>query len=223
MPKDDMHSTDYGEIELSQYDKQLLQRQSQLQTESQQVLADLKVIDLLSRVGRVRQTGSTTVGLMVWRDIDLQVYSPGLSAEQAFATMQPLLTHPYVTQVRYLHQSDHFKIEDLGERYFFMVMYQYNQIAEWKLDISFWIEPGIRPEPVQDELEQVLTAETRLLILRIKDAWYQLPAYRVTVASTDIYDAVLHHGVRTLDDFDHYLVQRGKPTRAEQHDEVHRD
>lgn len=215
MTKDDVLSISNGEIKLSEYDKQLLRRQDQLQTESQQVLAELQVVDLLSQAGRLRQTGSTTVGLMVWRDIDLQVYSPGLSAEQAFTAMQPLLTHPYVTQVRYLHQSDHFKVEGLGERYFFMVMYQYNQTAEWKLDISFWIDPGIRAEPVQDELEQVLTFETRLLILRIKDAWYQLPAYRNTVASTDIYDAVLHHGVRTLDDFDHYLAQRGKPTRTE--------
>jgi hypothetical protein len=37
-----------------------------------------------------------------------------------------------------------------------------------------------------------------LIILRIKDAWYQLPAYRREVSSIDIYDAVLQHGVRTL-------------------------
>ena len=37
-----------------------------------------------------------------------------------------------------------------------------------------------------------------LIILRIKDAWYQLPAYRREVSGIDIYDAVLQHGVRTL-------------------------
>ncbi|GHO88483.1 hypothetical protein [Dictyobacter formicarum] len=215
MPKDDMLSASGWDIQLSEYDEQLLQRQGRLQAEAQHVLDELKVVDMLSQAGPVRQTGSTTLGLMVWRDIDLQVSSPGLSAERAFTIMQPLLSHPYVKQVRYLHQSGHFKVDDLGERYFFMVFYQYHEPVEWKLDISFWLDPGIRPEPVQDALERQLTPETRLLILRIKDVWYQLPAYRNTVASTDIYDAVLQHGVRTLDDFDQYLAQRGKPTRAE--------
>jgi hypothetical protein len=63
-------------------------------------------------------------------------------------------------------------------------------------------------------MQQQLTPATRLTILRLKDAWYQLPAYRTAVYSTDIYDAVLQHGVRTLAEFDDYLSQRGKPTRA---------
>src|SRR5258708_7149528 len=76
-----------------------------------------------------------------------------------------------------------------------------------------------RQQMLQDEAqpvlnEQHLTPKTRLAITRIKDAWYQLPAYRQEVYSTDIYDAVLQHGVRTLTEFDDYLAQRGKPTRA---------
>jgi len=125
-----------------------------------------------------------------------------------------LLTHPCIKQVRYFHQSDRFKLDGLDERYYFMVFYEHYEQAEWKLDISFWLGKGIHPEPVQEHIEQHLTPETRLAILRIKDAWYQLPAYRQEVYSTDIYDAVLQHGVRTLTEFDDYLAQRGKPTRA---------
>ena len=139
---------------------------------------------------------------------------PGLSIERAFEIMHPLLTHPSVKQVRYFHQSDRFKLDGLDERYYFMVFYEHYEQAEWKLDISFWLGKGIHPEPVQEHIEQHLTPETRLAILRIKDAWYQLPAYRQEVYSTDIYDAVLQHGVRTLTEFDDYLAQRGKPTRA---------
>lgn len=103
------------------------------------------------------------------------------------------------------------------ERYFFMVFYERPGQAEWKIDISFWLGEGVRPEPLHDAIEQQLTPETRLTILRIKDAWYQLPAYRNEVYSTDIYDAVLQHGVRTLAEFDQYLAERGKPTRAKRH------
>ena len=204
----------HQEIQQSEQDEQLLHRQRLLQEEAQSVLKELNVIGLLSAGGVVRQTGSTVLGLMVWRDIDLQVSSPRLSLERAFEIIHPLLTHPYVKQVRYLHQSDHFKLADLDERYFFMVYYERPGQAEWKLDISFWLDEGIRPEPLHEALEQQLTPESRLTILRIKDVWYQLPAYRVEVASTDIYDAVLQHGVRTLTEFDQYLIERGKPPRA---------
>ncbi|GHO68187.1 hypothetical protein KSC_070790 [Ktedonobacter sp. SOSP1-52] len=203
----------HQETQQPEQDKLLLQRQRLLQDEAQSVLKELNLIELLSAEGVVRQTGSTVLGLMVWRDIDLQVSSPRLSIERAFEIMHPLLTHPRVKQVRYLHQSDHFKLADLDERYFFMVYYERPGEPEWKLDISFWLDEGVRPEPLHDAIEQQLTPETRLTILRIKDVWYQLPTYRVEVASTDIYDAVLQHGVRTLNEFDQYLVERGKPAR----------
>ena len=205
----------HHETQPSEQDELLLQRQRLLQEEAQSVLKELNVIELLSAGGLVRQTGSTVLGLMVWRDIDLQVLSPGLSIERAFEIMHPLLTHPYIKQVRYLHQSDHFKLADLDERYFFMVYYERPGQAEWKLDISFWLGEGGHSEPLHDAIAQQLTPETRLTILRIKEVWYQLPTYRVEVISTDIYDAVLQHGVRTLTEFDQYLVERGKPPRAQ--------
>ena len=197
-----------------QQGKQLLQRQQHLQDEAQHVLRDLNAIELLSNAGTLRQVGSSTLGLMVWRDIDLAISSPGLETKQAFEIMQPLLTHPYVKHVRYFQQSGRFREEDSDERYFFMLYYQRDQQPEWKLDISFWLGEGLHPEPVHEQIEQELTPETRLIILRIKDVWYQLPAYRQQVASTDIYDAVLQHNIKTLPEFDDYLAQRGKPTRT---------
>lgn len=202
------------ELTSPEQDEQLLQRQRLLQEEAQSVLKELNLIELLSAGGSVRQTGSSVLGLMVWRDIDLGVSSPGLSIERAFQIMHPLLTHPRVKHVRYFHQSGHFKLTGLDERYYFMVFYEQYEQAEWKVDISFWLGEGIHPEPVHEAIEQQLTPETRLTILRIKDAWYQLPTYRNEVFSTDIYDAVLHHGVCTLTQFDQYLVERGKPTRT---------
>lgn len=195
-------------------EEQLLHRQRQLQDEAQRVLEDLNLIALLSQAGVVRRTGSSVLGLMVWRDIDLSVSSSGLRIEHAFELLHPLLTHSRVKQVRYFHQSDHFKLDGLDERYYFMVFYEPKDQAEWKLDISFWLGKGNHPEPVHEAIEQHLTPETRLTILQIKQVWYQLPAYRSEVYSTDIYDAVFHHRVRTLTEFDQYLREQGKPTRA---------
>lgn len=193
-------------------EEQLLHRQRQLQEEAQRVLEELDLVALLSQAGVVRRTGSSVLGLMVWRDIDLSVSSPGLPIERAFELLHPLLTHARVKHIRYFHQSDHFKLDGLDERYYFMVFYEPEDQKEWKLDISFWLGEGIHPEPVHEAIEQHLTPETRLAILQIKQVWYQLPAYRSEVYSTDIYDAVLHYGVRTLTEFDQYLRERGKPT-----------
>lgn len=196
-------------------DDDLVIQQNKLQKESQEVLKELKVIEYLEKVGVVRQIGSTTLGLMVWRDIDIQVSSPALSISHAFEIMNPILSHPFVKHVRYFHQSGLFKLDGLDERLFFMVFYESQTDEEWKLDISFWLADGLRPEPIQDFIEQQLTTETRLIILRIKNVWYKLPNYRTKVFSTDIYDAVLKHGVRDVDGFDTYLVERGKPSLQE--------
>jgi hypothetical protein len=199
-----------------EYAAQLLQRQDILQREAQTVLDELELVPLLSKVGALRQVGSSTLGLMVWRDIDLAVSSSALRLEDAFEVMRPLYLNARVKQVRYFNQSGSFNLtgQQIYERYYFACLYDTDAGNEWKLDISFWLGYDLHPEPVQDALEQQLTPEMRLSILWIKDIWYQLPAYRTEVSSIDIYDAVLQHNVRTPAQFDAYLARHGKPTRS---------
>ena len=195
--------------------EQLLQRQDMLQNEAQALVRELDLVRLLSSVGTVRIHGSSVLGLMTWRDIDLSVSNSGLSIERVYEVMIPLLTHPRVKQVRYLKESGTFNLTRLphDERYFFMVLYDSGTETDWKIDISFWLAEGTRPEPIHDMVEQKLTPETRLAILSIKDVWWKQPSYRQEVSSVDIYDAVLQRGVRTLDEFDQYLIERGKQPR----------
>lgn len=63
-------------------------------------------------------------------------------------------------------------------------------------------------------MREALTDEMRLAILRLKHTWFPLTTYRNEVLSVDIYDAVLAHGVRSAEEFDAYLRERGKPDRA---------
>ncbi len=203
---------------------QLLQRQRELQNESQIVVKELNLLELLGAGGVVRWVGSSILGLMVWRDIDLAVSSPGLSIARAYELMQPIYTHPRVRWIRYFNESGSFNSTGLQqyERYYFAVLYENDAGNEWKMDISFWLMQGIHPEPVHEAIEQQLTPETRLAILWIKDAWHQhpaqphevSPAYRDGVYSPDIYAAVLQHGVRTPGEFERYLAQRGKPAHG---------
>lgn len=193
----------------------LLRRQAALQAEAAALLTRCDLFQCLRKVGHPELIGSAALGLMVWRDIDIMVATPGLGVAQVFAALGPLITDPRVTQIRYLNQSGPFnetgRPED--ERYYVATLYRADDEAEWKIDISFWLAGQPRHEiAYMDAMRRRLSEEARVAILWIKDVWRCLPTYRTSVLSIDIYDAVLEHGVRTPSAFEKYLRERGKPT-----------
>jgi hypothetical protein len=179
----------------------LLARQTELQREASTFVRDLGLLEVLGRAGRVLQLGSTVTGLMVGRDVDFGVDARGLSADAAWETMRPVL-HRF-SSLHYEHEH--------GERRHYFVM----RIDGWKVDVSLWFA-GVPPavEAFQAELPARLTPESRLVILRLKDCWHRLAPYPEIVSAWEIYDAVLNHGVRTLDELDAFLAGRGLPTRS---------
>ena len=183
-----------------------------LEREGRHVLIDLKLMAHLAAVGDVAQIGSSTLGLMVWRDLDFSVISPGLSAERLSQVMSSFVAHPKISQVRLLNERGSFNPTGLrqDERYYLAVHYIEGKV-EWKIDISFWLCDVPRPEvKYAESIRKKLTHETRMAILWIKDVWHRLPTYRREVGSMDIYTAVLDHDVRTPTQFEAYLA-KAKP------------
>ena len=182
-------------------DTELLARQTALQREAEVVVHQLRLIEILGGAGRVIPLGSAVTGLMVWRDLDFGVDAPGLTTGGAWETMQPVLGR--CSALHYLHDND-------DQRHYFVM-----SIEGWKVDVSMWFS-GVPPavEEFQTELPARLTQESRLTILRLKDSWYRLPHYPDVVSAWEIYDAVLNHDVRTLDELDDFLAARGLPTRG---------
>jgi hypothetical protein len=181
-------------------DEALLEREAELEREAAAVVDDLRLAEVLGRAGRVVQLGSSATGLMVWRDLDFGVDAPGLTADAAWETMRPLLAR--CQSLRYLHD------EDDGRHHFVM------HIGNWKVDVSLWpagMPPGV--ETFQADLIARLDDSLRVTLLRLKTAWCSSPLYPEVLSAWQIYDAVLNHGVRTLDALDGYLRARGLPTR----------
>lgn len=85
--------------------RELLRRQDDLQAEAAGVITDLDLLRVLGRAGAVRLIGSAATGLMVWRDLDVQVLSPGLSAAEAWDAVRPVAAHPRAYEVRFIDQS----------------------------------------------------------------------------------------------------------------------
>jgi len=198
------------------YARDLLHRQDALQAGAGQVIAELDLVVLLSQAGRVEQVGSSVSGLMVWRDLDFSVLCRNLTLERTFQTMRPLHTHSRVTRIDYRNETGlHAPPELRGdERYYFVTYYETAVGDEWKIDVSFWLSDEPRDQlPYIERLSKRLTDETRLAILWIKDVWHRLPAYPNEVSGFDVYEAVLHHDVRTPKQFDDYLRERSLPGR----------
>ncbi|MGI8968202.1 MAG: hypothetical protein ACR2GA_03760 [Chloroflexota bacterium] len=194
---------------------ELLSRQNALQVEAHRVLNELDVMAVLSRMGQTSIVGSLALGLMVWRDIDIEVQCERLNSDLAFQAVRPLISHSGVYRLTYHDWTGSRATPDWPEGYYWGVRYQPLASEEWKLDI--WLLPAGTVRRTGGALIESLTAsltdESRSAILQLKDIWRHLPTYRDTVLSTDIYDAVLNHGIRTADDFDRYLTERGKSSR----------
>lgn len=199
------------------YVEQLLSRQDALQAEASRLIADLDLMSLLARAGRAEQVGSFVSGLMVWRDIDVGAVSPGLSVDRAWDVMRPIVARPAVTRVSYANESGHLNTSGrpYDDRHYFVIHYETAAHDDWKIDITFWLTDGPREQRARALALRRLPRETRICILWLKDVWHRLPAYPYEVGGTDVYDAVLEHDVRTPDEFDAYLRERGMPTRLE--------
>ena len=197
------------------YAAELLQRQRSLQAEARQVLTDLALMSALSRLGHAEHIGSSVSGLMVWRDLDVGARCPQPSPDRVFQTLQPILTHSGVHEVLYREEtgprSPSGKPTD--QRYYFVLRYMNGADQRWKIDISIWLTDAPRNQLGHiEDLARRLTDETRLAILWIKDVWHRLETYPDEVSGTDIYSAVLDHGVRTPEQFAAYLLERNLPS-----------
>ncbi len=190
----------------------LLVRQDALQSEASAALRDLGLFAHLKEVGEVVPIGSYALGLMVWRDIDLYIYCAPLSADRAFAALRPIASHPCVVRLNFDNWCGPNGTADFPDGYYWGVRYRAEAGREWKIDL--WFLPNDLPRKeaaLADLINRQLTPETRLAILSLKEIWRRMPSYGRGVASVDVYDAVLHHGVRTRSAFARYLRERGKP------------
>ena len=196
----------------------LLIRQEQLQHEAHEVMTELALPTVLGRVGRVEVIGSAASGLMVWRDLDISVYTDASAADRVAAVVRDLVANPAVLDLHYANEtgarSPSGGVHD--QRYYAVVRYRSRRGERWKIDLSLWTDTGPRGEfSAAHRLRDRLTDDTRIAILRIKDIWHQHQDYPDKIGGIDIYDAVLNHGVRTADEFGTYLDahrQTDRPT-----------
>ena len=179
----------------------LLSVDAELRGEADRLL-DSGLRDLLETFGEVHLTGSYTLELMTWRDLDIHIVRESLDRVSFFELGGRIadLLEPH---------RMHFRDETIGETPGLPLgVYWGVYAAAWKIDV--WASSREDFEPVKrfcDRIGERLTPETREAILAIKSAVCQHPEYRRGFTSADIYKAVLDRGMRRPEEFQlHYRL-----------------
>jgi hypothetical protein len=181
---------------------ELLARQDVLQAEAAAVLLDLDVLRILTEVGRPVRTGSAALGLMVARDIDVTTLCPALDPTVVFDCVRALVAHPRIRRLTFRKDTGRWNIDRVyPDGLYWLIEYVTDAGDVWTLDLWFLLEGT-----TQFDLEHMrtlpprLTPETRIAILRIKEALQGLSESE-RVRSYEVYEAVLDGGVRTPAEF----------------------
>jgi len=161
------------------------------------IVAELGIVEAWQSVGATANlVGSLRTGLLIrHRDIDFHIYSNPFRVADSFAAIARIAERPGVREVHYTNLLD---AEDCCLEWH--AIYTDGRGDSWQLDMIH-IHPDSRYvgvfERVAERISTVLTDETRLAILAVKNA---VPDDR-KVMGIRIYEAVIRDGVRNWEEF----------------------
>ena len=183
-------------------DAEILASQDALRIEADAVVADLGLMPILVGLGLPARTGSSALGLMVARDIDITTLCASLDPAPVFAAAGPLAGHPRVQRLLFRNDTGRWNTDPrYPDGLYWMIEYVSDEGIAWKLDLWFLLA-GTTQFDLEHlkTLPQRLTPKTRATILRIKHALAQDPPAE-RIPSYEIYAAVLDGGVTSTEEF----------------------
>jgi len=187
----------------------LIDQADELQQQAQEVLETIDLLNFLSKFGQPKIVGSVALGLMTWRDIDIDCEVLGKIKEEDFwESAKYFLAIEKVRLITLV--DDRQSIEkNRPPSMYIGGKYQAFDGAIWKIDIRFVSEQHAIAQKYLDAISSRLTEENRKAILEIKNVVALDSRYRTEISSVDIYEAVLDKGVMDLGGFKEELLKSG--------------
>ena len=192
-----------------------LKIQHSLQSESDVVVRDLNLEEMLSNLGKVTRVGSSAMGLMVRRDIDITVTCSKIDAPttEAFALVGARLMSmtEQVVEVRYRNDTGAWNAdpEKYPDGLYLWLSVRGKDRAMWTIDIWLVDEPERQPDLTHlKTLLPRLTEQNLRTILAIKSALDAGQQSENRVPSALVYEAVVDHDVLTVAEFEGWLQER---------------
>jgi hypothetical protein len=194
----------------------LFDRQKQLQKEAAEIVERLGLEAMLAAIGRPIRVGSSPMGLMVQRDIDITVVCKSLDAGtlRAFSEIGARLMtmDKYVTGVRFRNDTGAWNADPVSypDGLYLGLSVRAPDKAEWTFDIWAIDRPERQPDLAHlRTLLPRLTEAHREIILTIKHALADSQhAGEARVPSTLVYDAVVGEGIGDIGGFEKWLLTR---------------
>jgi len=175
----------------------ILQLAQANQGKAWQIIKDTDIINIWESVGaRINLVGSLKTGLLInHRDIDFHIYTDPFSLADSFNAIEKLAENPAIKRIEYGNLLD--TDEECVEWH---LWYQDGEGDLWQFDLIH-IVPGSYYdgyfENVADRIMAVLTDETRLAILNIKNDTPETEK----IIGIEYCMAVIRDGVRNYEDF----------------------
>ncbi|MCQ1850440.1 hypothetical protein [Neorhizobium galegae] len=193
----------------------ILKKQAELQAQADTIVSALGLENALRLAGNPVRVGSSALGLMVRRDIDITVACERLdpAARRTVAEIAgELMLDSRVGAVRYRNDSGLWNVEpqNYPDGFYLGLTYRTETGEDWNFDIWFVDEPDRQPDLKHlKTLLPRLTDEVRETILAIKtELAATAPKGGKPAPSALVYEAVLDGGINTLAGFEDWLSRR---------------
>ncbi|EEX2877858.1 hypothetical protein ACOXPD_004538 [Escherichia coli O5:H32] len=190
---------------------ELLIHQAKLQAKADAIVDALGLDSLLADIGSPTRVGSSALGLMVHRDIDITVICKKLKEETHRAVVElggKLAMHASIGSVRFRNDTGIWNraVEEYPDGLYLGVTYRDESDQDWTFDIWFVDEPERQPDLKHlRTIPPMLTTSARQSILALKTALANGSFAAGRPSSFKIYEAVLEHGVTSLSEFGDWL------------------
>lgn len=191
-----------------------LEQSAKLKGEADQLLEQSGLLVLLAEYGNVHFTGSYFYDVLTWRDIDLCLAVDVLSHDLVLDIAKRVAAVPHVGSMYYRNELI-MQTQGNPHAIFLCIDFYLSGDARWKVDILVAQDAEVqRVLESGRAMSERLTPGIREAIVRIKADICQRPGYRREFSSRTVYEAVLDHGVRTVDEWDAWYRNR----KAQQRD-----
>ncbi|MDE6556440.1 MAG: phosphoglycerate mutase family protein [Duncaniella sp.] len=178
------------------------------QEKARLVLRESGIAEIWKRHGcRVNPVGSLRMGLLAkHRDIDLHVYSKGITEEKSFAIAAQMAKLPGVKEIKCINGL---ATEEHCIAWHILYVHQ-NEM--WQIDIIH-IEEATEYdgyfERMADRISEVMTSEQKERILRLK---FETPDDR-NIHGVEYYEAVIADGIKDFSELERWVEEhRKKPS-----------
>jgi hypothetical protein len=174
---------------------------AQLKTEADLLILRCGLSELLAAYPGWFIGGSYSYDLMCWRDLDIYVLDPQHDLRRCFEVGYELTRRLAAKKSRFTNN-----VGGEPNGLYWGIKLGDERRGAWKLDVWFLDRASYEAHAAYSaKMNERLTAETRSIILALKEAYWQRPEYRDTVTSELIYQAVLNSGVKTIGDFERFI------------------